>query len=396
MPKAIKNIELTNMPETIEGLQLYDHVFILLRYHGKPVGKVILPVKNGALRLADHRDEIHKAVEGPIKFAAVDHFLFSDLKHKPLSEYRVTVAICTRNRAADLKLCLDALMKLPQKGQEILVVDNDPSDDDTKNLVAQYCSVKYILEKRRGLDVARNRAIKEAGNEIIAFTDDDALVDLNWLEALLKNFEEPLVMCVTGMTMPLELETKGQEAFEHYSSFGKGFFKKRFSYFNSDPLAAGNVGAGANMALKKKLVNEIGWFDEALDAGTATHSGGDHEFFVRILLAGYQIVYEPEALSWHRHRRTWKEAQKAIMGYGVGVYAFWTKLFVVDKQYNIIGFPKGWLLHSQLPNLVKSILRRGGRYPLTFILLELWGCLKGPFAYFKSRRRLTQTLKEQA
>lgn len=396
MPKAVKDIELTNMPEVIKDLQSYDHVFLLLRYHGKPVGKIVLPVKDNSLKLADHRDQIQKTIEGPLKFASVDHFLFSDVKQQSLSEYQVTVAICTRNRTNDLKLCLDALMKLPQKGQEILVVDNDPSNDDTKKLVQQYASVKYVVEKRRGLDFARNRAIQEASNDIVAFTDDDALVDPDWLEALLKNFKEPLVMCVTGMTMPLELETKGQEAFEHYSSFGKGFFKKRFSYFNSNPLSTGNVGAGANMALKKELVNEIGWFDEALDAGTPTHSGGDHEFFARILLAGYHIIYEPEALSWHRHRRTWKEAQKAIMGYGVGVYAFWTKLLVVDKQYTIVSFPKGWLLHTQLPNLLKWVLRRGGRYPLTFILLELWGCLKGPFAYFKSRKSLNQTIKEQA
>jgi len=395
MPKAVKDIELTSMPEIIENLQSYDNVFLLLRYQEKPVGKIVLPVKNNSLKLADHFDEIYKAVDGPIKYATVDHFLFSDEKQQPLSEYHVTISVCTRNRPGDLKLCLDALMKLPQKGQEILIIDNDPSNDDTKNLVAQYPSVKYILEERRGLNVARNRAIKEASNDIIAFTDDDALVEPNWLEALLKNFKEQLVMCVTGMTMPLELETKGQEAFEYYSSFGKGFYKKRFSYFNTNPVSTGNVGAGANMALRKNLVNEIGWFDEALDAGTPTHSGGDHEFFARILLAGYHIIYEPEALSWHRHRRTWKEAKKAIMGYGVGVYAFWTKLFVADKQYSIITFPKGWFLHSQLPNLVKSILRKSGRYPLTFILLELLGCLKGPFAYFKSRKQ-QQFLKERA
>jgi GT2 family glycosyltransferase len=395
MPKAVKDIELTKMPDVIDNLQAYDGAFFLLRYFGKPIGTIILPAENGKIVFADHLEQIHKAVKKNLWFAVTDHFLFAD-KEESIPDIRATIAICTRNRTEDLKHCLPALTKLPDRGQEILVVDNAPSTDDTKNLVAQYPSVRYVLEKRKGLDIARNRAIKEASNDIVAFIDDDAIPDSNWLDALLRNFDDPLVMCVTGMTMPLELETKAQEAFEYYNSFGKGFHKKRFSFTRSNPLNAGNVGAGANMALRKTYLAETGLFDEALDSGTPTQSGGDHEFFARVLLAGYHIIYEPEAINWHRHRRTWKEAVNAIKGYGVGVYAFWTKLFFIEKQYSILLFPKGWLLHTQLPNLYKSIFRRRDHYPLSFILAELQGCLKGPFAYFKSRKQVNQSLKKRA
>ena len=143
------------------------------------------------------------------------------------------------------------------------------------------------------------------------------------------------------------------------------------------------------------MISETCWFDEALDSGTPTQSGGDHEFFARILLSGYHIVYDPEAVSWHRHRRTWKEAVKAIHGYGVGVYAFWTRLFFVEKQYSILRFPKAWLLHTQLPNLYKWIFKFRKQYPPSFIFAELRGCLKGPFAYFESRKQVNQYLKQQ-
>jgi len=196
------------------------------------------------------------------------------------------------------------------------------------------------------------------------------------------------------MTMPYELETEAQEAFENYNPFGKGFERKRFSYLENDPLAVGNIGAGANMALRKSLINETGWFDEALDAGTATQSGGDHEFFARVLLSGYNIIYEPQAISWHRHRRTWKEAVQAIHGYGVGVYAFWTRLFFIEKQYSIVRFPKVWLTYTQLPNFYKWFFKKK-EYPLSFNLAEFKGCLKGPFAYFKSRKQISQHLKQQ-
>jgi len=396
MPKAVKNIELTNMPATIDDLQSYDGAFLLLRYHGTPVGKIILPAKNERIIIADHLEVIREAAKKRLKYAAVDHFLFSDQKDKVEAiDIPSTIAICTRNRTDDLKLCLDALMNLPDRGQEIIVVDNAPSTDKTKKLIEQYPSVRYVLENRKGLDVARNRAIAEASNEIVVFTDDDAIPDTDWLDKILRNFDNPLVMCVTGMTMPFELETKAQEEIENYSPFGKGFFRKLFSFTRWQPLATGNVGAGANMALRKSLVGEIGGFDEALDAGTPTQSGGDHEFFARVLLAGYHIVYDPEAVSWHRHRRTWKEAVNAIHGYGVGVYAFWTRLFFEEKQYSIILFPKHWLLQTQIPNFYKSVFKIKKSYPLSFLLAEFRGCLKGPFAYFKSKKQANDYLKKQ-
>ena len=251
MPKAIKNIELTSMPAVID-VSPYDGAFLLLRYYGKPVGKIILPAKEGKIALADHLERIKKEIKKDLEKAAADHFLFADEEEKnQVTNIRATIAICTRNRTDDLKDCLDALIKLPDRGQEILVVDNDPSTDATKKLVAQYPSVRYVHEERKGLDIARNRAIAEASNDIVAFTDDDALPDPDWLDKLVRHFENPMVMCVTGMTMPLELETEAQEAFENYNPFGKGFIKKRFSFTTHNPLAVGNIGAGANMVLKK-------------------------------------------------------------------------------------------------------------------------------------------------
>ena len=62
---------------------------------------------------------------------------------------------------------------------------------------------------------------------------------------------------------------------------------------------------------------EVGLFDEALDAGTPTRAGGDNDIFYRLLAAGHRIVYDPAALSWHRHRREWPELRRTVFGYGV-------------------------------------------------------------------------------
>ncbi|MGI8634002.1 MAG: glycosyltransferase family 2 protein, partial [Segetibacter sp.] len=370
MATAILNIDFINVPKQIKGLGAYRQALILLRFKGKPLGKTVIPVSDGRIVVKDHYNQLLNAAGVNLWNQWLFEYLDWDKANlvNGFTPPNATVAICTRNRTDDLRRCLDALMQMPDDGQEILVIDNCPSTDDTKQLVRLYERVSYVLEIRPGLNIARNRALTEAKNEVVAFTDDDATPDVNWLRSMVRNFNNSLVKCVTGLTLPLELETDGQEAFEKYSPFGKGFKRIVHTSFSRNPLSTGEVGAGANMTLHKSLLQDIGHFDEALDAGTLTHSGGDHEYFARILIAGYHIVYEPEALSWHRHRRTLEETRKAIYGYGVGVYAFWTRLLVVEKELNILKFPWYWFKYTQFPNLIKSIFGRPGSQPLNLVL----------------------------
>jgi len=391
MATAILDLDITRLPASVSGLHQYEQALVLIRFKGRPIGKTTVPLFNGGIDMQYCYTAMAQATENVLwSCYGEDMIGWQDNKDiYPLP--KATIAICTRNRTADLRRCLEGLTKLPDQGQEILVIDNAPSDESTAILVAAYPAVKYIREERAGLNIARNRALREAAHDIVVFADDDTAPDRQWLDAIIKPFQQRLVMCTTGLTMPLELETPAQEAFERYSPFGKGFYRIRYSAATHNPLATGQVGAGANMAFRKTVTTEVGWFDEALDAGTATKSGGDHEFFCRILLAGYQIVYEPSALNWHRHRRTLAETKKAIRGYGVGVYAYWTRLLFVQKEMGIIKLPVGWFFYQQLPNLLRSVLKRPGSQPLSFLMAELAGCMAGPFAYFRARRRLKKT-----
>ena len=110
-------------------------------------------------------------------------------------------------------------------------------------------------------------------------------------------------------------------------------------------------------------------------------------------MAGYDIVYEPEALSWHRHRRTWSETRKVIKGYGIGVYAFWTRLLFVEKEIEVLKLSYHWFIRIQLPDIARSILRRPGSQPLQLLFAEIEGCMLGPWKYFSSRRRLKRKSK---
>lgn len=382
MATKIFDIELAAAGDDHADIAGYDHALFLLRASGRPVGQATVPVRDGRisgrelLRAIDHgvfdRAAIHRAVQG------LD-------PGRPVA-LTVTAAICTRERPDDLERALKALV--PAAGDRpVIVIDNCPATDRTREIVGRFPSVRYVVEPRKGLDNARNRALAEATTDIVAFIDDDAVADSRWLTEIMRPFADPAVGCVTGLTMPFELENAAQEDFERLAGFSKrGFNRRVFRMPGTHPLATGAIGAGANMAVRRSVVTRIGPFDPALDAGTATQSGGDHEFFTRVLRAGLAIVYEPAALNWHRHRRTPDELLKAVYGYGVGVYAGWTRALIVDGEWGVLRRAAGWLFHEQIPNLVRTFVRPVAEPPRAVVWAELKGCLRGPFAYLSARR----------
>jgi O-antigen biosynthesis protein len=245
------------------------------------------------------------------------------------AEPPVTVAVCTRDRAADLARCLDALQALRYPRLELLVVDNAPRTDATERLVARRADVRYLREPRPGLDRARNRALGEASGELIAFTDDDVVVDPEWVTALTAAFcQDPQVGAVTGLVVPLELETEAQRLFERYRSFARGTVRVRAAAEPSESSLGGrygmtgSLGTGANMAFRRHALEQLGGFDPSLGAGMPTRGGDDLDIFFRILKAGWALVYEPAAVVRHRHRREMEALVDQIRDHGVSFSSY--------------------------------------------------------------------------
>jgi GT2 family glycosyltransferase len=390
MATAILDLEISKLPPEIAVDERYSKALVLIRLHGNPIGQATLATVGGRIGGNELRETLMNAVGENLwknwLFDALEWDERGPVQPVPIA----TVVVCTRDRPEDLQRCLEAFMRLPDDGQEYLVIDNCPASDATMELVKNYPKVRYIREDVPGSSAARNRALREAKHEFVAFTDDDAAPDPNWLRSLLQNFSDPRVMCVTGLVMPLELETEAQEWFERYSPHGRGFYRLVFDGAKDNPLIVATVGVSASMALRKSLIDFIGLFDEDLGAGTPTVGGEDCELFARILRSGYRIVYEPRALSWHRHRRTWEELQKTLQGYGIGVYAFWTRMFLVNREFSVPLLAWGWFRYKQLPELVASLRKQPNSIPSDLLLAQLRGCISGPMAYFASRKKLEE------
>ena len=388
MATAILDLEISKLPPEIEVDERYSKALVLIRLHGNPIGQATLAAVGGRIGGNELRETLMNAVGDNLWKNCLYDALEWDERGPVQAVPIATVVVCTRDRPEDLQRCLEAFMRMPDDGQEYLVIDNCPAGDSTMELVKNYPKVRYIREDVPGSSAARNRALREAKHDFVAFTDDDAAPDPNWLRSLLQNFSDPRVMCVTGLVMPLELETEAQEWFERYSPHGRGFYRAVFDGAKDNPLIVATVGVSASMALRKSSIDFIGVFDEDLGAGTPTVGGEDCELFARILRSGYRIVYEPRALSWHRHRRTWEELQKTLQGYGIGVYAFWTRMFLVNREFSVPLLAWGWFRYKQLPELVASLRKQPNSIPSDLLLAQLRGCISGPMAYFTSRKKL--------
>lgn len=387
-PVAVLDLELNEPLTDRGGLVRYAHAFVLVRLEGEPMGAVYVPVSDGVMTAAD----LQRAVLGDPQLT--DRLATATLERHlagppamPGALPSWSVVVCTRDRATDLRKCLASLVAADQPPNgEMIVVDNAPSDETTRTVAADF-PVRYVREDRPGLNWARSRGIRAAAGDIVLFTDDDVVVDRGWIAGLLAPFDSSRVAATTGLTLPVELESDAQLLFERYGGFSRGFEEREFDLTTMRPAAAGRVGAGANMAVRREVAVELALFDAELDCGTVARTGGDTYAFYRLLTEGYRIVYTPRALNLHRHRRDLPALRRTLYDYSVGGFAYLMRCWVEHRDWDVPRTAVSWLLHDHARQLARVVLRRPERLPWPLVRDYLRGVPKAPAAYRAARRR---------
>jgi GT2 family glycosyltransferase len=254
--------------------------------------------------------------------------------------------------------------------------------------VASFHRVKYRLEKRAGLDFARNTGARAATGSIIAYTDDDAVLHPLWTCYIKKGFSKPEIMAVTGLIIASELKYEAQVIFEEFWSFNRGYLPKEYStaYFNqyvTQGVRVWEIGAGANMAFRKEIFEQIGYFDERLDVGAAG-CNGDSEFWYRILAEGYSVYYTPLAIAYHLHRKEMKSLKKQIFYYMRG---FAAAEYIQYERYahrgNLHHLYNDVLLYYLF--ILPKAIRRRFRYNFKTYWQEIAGILSGIRFYHNNK-----------
>jgi len=311
---------------------------------------------------------------------------------------RLSAVICTHNRPDALRRALASLTAQDRAPDELLVIDNAPSDESARRLVAHDVPTAcYVREPVAGLDFARNRALREASGDVVAFLDDDAVADRGWTNALVQAFaQESKVGVVTGRVEPLALETEAQRLFHANGGFARGRERiclpddaARPLHGRRAPLIAWavSVGSGCSLAIRRPLALALGGFDPALDLGPALPGGGDHDMLWRVLEAGQRVVYDPGVLAWHDDRRELRDLAEQLGGHQRALVALLTKLAARTpgrRRLPVLAF-LAWRL---LKPGVRLARRTAGLDPLPArVLLRMWAsCWQGLIAYPASQR----------
>ena len=314
----------------------------------------------------------------------------------------VTVIVPTRERPDTLGPTLETLTKLDYPNYEVLVVDNAPSTSATEDLVKSRFEptgkIRYLREDRPGVEWARNRGLLEVKGNFVAFTDDDVLVDKHWLTEMIMAFDTiDNVGCVTGVTIPAELEAPSQLWFEQYGGFNKGFELKVYDMREHRtpeflyPYVAGKFGSGVNMAFRTEVIRALGGTDPALGTGSPSRGGGDIAAYLQVVTKGLRLVYTPGGLIHHFHRKTYEKLRKQMYSYGVGFSASLTKCLVDDPRL-ILDFatkvPYG-LFVLIYPKSSKH-KKKHADFPKELTYLELLGMAYGPIAFVRGRLRVQE------
>lgn len=217
---------------------------------------------------------------------------------------RVSVIVPVYNGERTIGECVQSIFALsfPRNDVELLLIDN-ASSDGTSTILDGYRDRAIVLyEVERGPAAARNRGLRNATGDIVAFTDADCVVHRDWLGHLI----EPLRDHAVGIAGGTILARRPSNAI---AEFGERIHDHRMAIeYDSPPYAI-----TMNWASRRSVFDEVGLFDEELLRCE------DCDLAYRVVAAGYRIVHEPAAVVYHRNEQTF--AGLIAEGYAHGYHS---------------------------------------------------------------------------
>jgi GT2 family glycosyltransferase len=216
---------------------------------------------------------------------------------------KISVVIPTFNRPSTIGKAVENILKNTVRPDEIIVVDQSPNDLTYKALLPfiEAGNLIYIKESFPSLSKAKNLGWKKAIGDIVAFTDDDAMVDVKWLETIKKSFEKD----------GLNIGVFGGKVLPLYEDKNPNWtFPKRWEYFlpvydqgnKLESFREGACPAGVNYSIYRSLLEKFNGFDESIgpQAGRKLQIPcEDAELAIRLKQNGFNLIYNPDCIVYH-------------------------------------------------------------------------------------------------
>lgn len=207
-------------------------------------------------------------------------------------QVKVSVVIPAYNEARYLAICLEALLRQTVKPFEIIVVDNN-STDQTALIAHRYAGVTVLREPHQGTAAARTRGFDAARGDVIARLDADARPSQTWVAHLTSAFENSDCAAATGPVEDLPLGVAGR------------WVRELFAHRYNQRLAGHTMLFGANMALRRSAWRAI---REHVCLQADIHE--DLDLAIHLSRAGYQIRYDRQLVMKTASRRYSQSPQR--------------------------------------------------------------------------------------
>ncbi|MDQ4023903.1 MAG: glycosyltransferase family 2 protein, partial [Actinomycetota bacterium] len=423
-PAAVRMVDLdarltgVQLPRAHSG-ERYRSLLLVARLDGEPLGTAVLSVApsgrvSGNQVARELRSQLDTELRDALShrgLALPDSLPLTGIPsiasrngQGPTRRRYVSVVVTTCCNPVALERCLRSIVACDYEEFEVIVVENRPESSATRTRLPEWfpdeVRIRYVEEPLHGLSRARNAGLAVAEGDVVAFTDEDVIVDRAWVRRCAQGFDRgDDVACVTGLILPLQMETDSQLLLEQFTSFGKGFRRQIFRLPDAReqypllPFTPGMIGSGANTALRSDVAHEVGGFDVTLGTGTPAAGGEDLELYIRLLCAGQAVAYEPSAIVWHEHPDGKNRLRRQVYRYGVGLGALFTQqLFAGPEPAELLRTVPAGFRYARDPTSRKNA-SKSAAYPRRLEWLERFGMLLGPGAYLASvlvtaRRRM--------
>ena len=280
-----------------------------------------------------------------------------------------SVVVCTRHRPALLARCLASLARLEHRSYEVIVVDN--TRRTRGRAVAAEAGARYVVESRVGLSRARNTGRPGAEGAIVAYIDDDAVAEPDWLTRHAAAFDDPGLLGTTGRFCRL-LSTRLQPRYAAAGGEDLGDLVSRRS-FDSRVVRDGELRRRRRRSehgVQAHALRAGGGFRESLGSARESSARESYAFFT-IIRAGHAIAYLPDAVVRHDYPTTMPALRQSASRILRGSAAYMLMLLVEEPEFrrNTIrymwgaarGTPRPWRRGDTLERLANRRAAPGRR-----------------------------------
>lgn len=292
-------------------------------------------------------------------------------------------------RVTPLEILLNSLKNFnyfQRRNIEIVVVD-DASKTREVEKICRCFPIKYLKTTGIGKSAALNLAVKSVNSKYLVFIDQDVVIlSPNWLDFLVNNFTSPEIAYVSGKVVAYETSSEGAARWERKGALNKGnkrleFGPEFFQKFQLKGVQVQLFAVGTNYAIRRKVFEEIGGYDERFGpGGLIGGAGADLDIAYKVLMNGYRAIYDPRAVIAHQHPKSLAELNFKLFVYGISDTAIHTKFWIEYKDIRSF-FQIFYRICQNFGRLIKSVF---GLYPLppSLLISSIKGNLIGPFKYF--------------